>query len=74
MPAKPSSPQWYARDRGLVMGEVIPGVAVLAVILPDGSPLAFAQVGPPFLPGGLLLASLFKSVLFGCFHCRVLSY
>ena len=36
---------------GLVVGEVIPGVAALAVVLADGPPLALAQVGSPLLPG-----------------------
>ena len=57
-----------ARAR-LVVAEVIPGVAVLAVVLAHGAPLAFAEVGPPFLPGSLLLASLFQSFLFSGFFC-----
>jgi len=38
---------------GLVVIEVVPGVAALAVVLADSAPLAFAQVGAPLLPGGL---------------------
>ena len=36
---------------GLIVGEVVPGVAVLAVVLAHGAPLALAQVRPPLLPG-----------------------
>src|ERR1700747_1957411 len=32
---------------GLIMAEVIPGVAVLAVVFPHRSPLALTQVRPP---------------------------
>ena len=39
-----------ARAR-LVVAEVIPGVAVFAVVLAHGAPLPLAEVGPPFLPG-----------------------
>ena len=53
---------------GVVMREVIPGVAVVAVVLTDRSPLALAQVRPPLFPGRLLLPSLFKSDLFSVFH------
>jgi len=53
---------------GVVMRKTTPGVSALAVILPDGSPLAFAQVGSPFLPGSLLRSGLFKSGLFSGFH------
>ena len=45
---------------GLIVGEEVPGVAVLAVVLAHGAPLPFAQVGPPLLPGDLLLAGFFE--------------
>src|SRR5271166_3379129 len=32
---------------GLIVSEVVPGVAVLAVVFPDGSPLALAQIRAP---------------------------
>ena len=48
------APAVGARAR-LVVGEIIPGVAVLAVILPHRSPLPLAQVGPPLLPGRLFV-------------------
>ena len=35
---------------GLIVGEEIPGVSVLAVVLADRSPLALAEVRTPFLP------------------------
>ena len=41
---------------GVVVRQVVPGVAVRAVILANRAPLAFAEVGPPALPalvGGL---------------------
>ena len=41
---------------GLVVGEVIPGVAAFAVVLANRPPLAFAQVRPPLLPGNGSLA------------------
>src|SRR5206468_4958217 len=36
---------------GLVVGEVVPRIAVLAVVLAHRAPLPLAQVGPPLLPG-----------------------
>ncbi|MNK95740.1 hypothetical protein D3C87_1159890 [compost metagenome] len=44
------APAVSARPR-LIMGEVIPGVAVVAVVFPDRPPLPLAQVRPPFFPG-----------------------
>src|SRR5262249_7626900 len=35
---------------GVLVREVVPGVAVVAVILADGSPLPLAQVRTPLLP------------------------
>ena len=35
---------------GMIVGEEIPGVAVLAIVFADGAPLPLAQVGPPFFP------------------------
>ena len=49
---------------GLVVGEVVPGVAVLAVIFADGPPLSFAEVRPPLFPGGFLLARCVEPVVF----------
>ena len=37
---------------GLIVGEVIPGIAPFAIVFANGSPLAFAEVGTPFLPRG----------------------
>ena len=34
----------------LVMGEVVPRVAVVAVVLPDRSPLSLAEIWPPLTP------------------------
>ena len=41
----------------LIMGEVAPGVLVIAVILAHRAPLALTQVGSPLAPGDFLLAS-----------------
>ncbi len=43
------APAIGARAR-LVVGEIIPGVAILAVVLTYRSPLALAQVGAPLFP------------------------
>ena len=40
------------------MGEIVPGVAVLAVVLTDRPPLPLAEVGSPFLPGDVRLARI----------------
>src|SRR5262249_59151226 len=54
---------------GLVVGEVLPGVAVAAVVLADASPLPFADVGSPLAPRLLPevadAAVVFESLLFG---------
>src|SRR5262249_49243853 len=50
---------------GLVVGEVVPGVAALAVVFANGAPLPFAQVRPPLLPGDFLLSRLLKPGVFG---------
>ena len=54
-----------ARAR-LIVGKVAPGVAVLAVVLPDRSPLALAEVRPPQLPWGPDVPALLKARLFRC--------
>ena len=36
---------------GLVVGKIVPGVAVVAVVLAHGAPLPLAEVRTPFLPG-----------------------
>src|SRR5206468_2383634 len=36
---------------GMIVGEVVPGGPVRAVVLPDRAPLAFGEVGAPPLPG-----------------------
>src|SRR5205814_7499594 len=48
------TPVVSARAR-VVVGEVIPGAAVGAVVLADGAPLALAQIRPPLLPGRAVL-------------------
>ena len=49
---------------GVVVREVIPGVAVGAVILAHRAPLALAEVRPPLPPGLLAEAIFFEAVLF----------
>src|SRR5262249_37642731 len=49
----------------LVVAEIIPGVAVLAVVFADRAPLAFAEVWAPLLPGGLLVVGFFQTFVFG---------
>jgi hypothetical protein len=53
---------------GVIVGEEIPGVTVLAVILADGSPLSFAEVRPPLLPCGDPGAGVLESVVFAGYH------
>src|SRR5262249_49187121 len=48
----------------LVMAEIVPGIAIVAIILPHRAPLPLAQVRSPLLPGSLLISILFKSNLF----------
>src|SRR5262249_26563466 len=49
---------------GLVMSEVVPGVAALAVVLAHGPPLPLAEVRPPLLPGGLFRSRFVESPVF----------
>src|SRR5262249_48851688 len=48
---------------GLLMTEVVPRVAGLAVVLSHRSPLPLAQVGPPLLPRCRAGSSLLQSLL-----------
>ena len=41
----------------LIVREVVPGVAVLAVVLAHSAPLTFGKVRPPLFPRGFRLAS-----------------
>src|SRR6266704_1536974 len=50
------------------MGEIVPGVAVFAVVLTDRTPLSLAQVGSPFLPGDLRLARVVQPFLLNDIH------
>src|SRR5262249_44141216 len=54
------APAVRARPR-LVMGEVVPGVAIGAVVLAHGAPLALAQVWAPLAPRDALLAGFVES-------------
>ena len=52
------------------MGEIIPGVAVVAVVLADRPPLPLAEVGSPFLPGDVRLTRVVQPFLLGDIHQR----
>ena len=58
---------------GVFVGEVVPGVAVDAVVLPHGSPGSFGKVWAPMFPVALLLLVVFQSLLLGCWR-RFLHY
>src|SRR3981189_3305215 len=53
------------------MGEAVPGVAVIAVVLADRAPLPLAEVGAPFLPRDLRLSRLVQPFLLSDIHRRV---
>ena len=53
---------------GLVVREVVPGVAVRAVVLADRAPLPLAEVGAPLLPGRPGLTGLVQPLLLGAVH------
>src|SRR6266481_5808433 len=36
----------------VIVRKIVPGIAMRTVVFAYGAPLALAQVGPPFLPGG----------------------
>src|SRR5262245_43864572 len=46
---------------GVIMGEVIPRVTVVAVVLAHCAPLTLAQIRSPLLPGNLPRSSLVES-------------
>src|SRR4051812_120803 len=56
------------------MGEIVPGIPVVAVVLADCAPLAFAQVGSPFLPGDVRLARVVQPLLLGDIHQSALPF
>ena len=47
-----------------IMREIIPGVAIQAVVLAHRTPLPFAQIGPPLFPRATICACFVKSALF----------
>ena len=49
---------------GMIVGEGIPGVARLAVVLAHGAPLPFAQIWPPRLPCAGTAAGFFEATVF----------
>ncbi len=57
------APSICTRSR-LIVAEVVPRVARIAVVLPHRSPLPLGQIRPSFLPRSLAIASIFKPFLF----------
>src|SRR5215467_15982462 len=53
----------------LVMAEVIPGIAIGAVVFAYGAPLALAEVGPPFAPQDATLPRLREALLLRRARC-----
>jgi hypothetical protein len=53
---------------GMIVGEEVPGVSVLAVILAHGSPLPLAQVRAPLLPGDSGLTRIVQALLLRHIH------
>src|SRR5262249_2514136 len=53
-----------------VMGEIVPGIAVGAVVLAHGAPLALAYIGPPLAPGLPLRVCVFQAFPFGIDRSR----
>jgi hypothetical protein len=62
-PRDPIFPPMVGPGTGLVVAEVVPGVAVLAVILPDCTPLALAEIRSPETPRGPLFSHVEDSML-----------
>src|SRR5262245_36987093 len=56
----------------MIVGEEIPGVSVGAVVFSYGAPLAFAQIGAPFLPCRTLKSVFLESLFFGWHRLGVL--
>ena len=54
---------------GLVVAEVVPGVAAFAIVLTHSAPLALAEVRPPLLPGHCLVPSLVQANVFSRHRC-----
>ena len=49
---------------GLVMGEIVPGISILAVVFADRAPLPFAKVWSPFFPRNACLPRFVQPLLF----------
>src|SRR3984893_16282664 len=50
------------------MSEIVPGVAVVAVVLPDRTPLSLAEVRPPILPWDVRLPRVVQRLLLSDIH------
>src|SRR5262249_20228579 len=58
----------------LVMAEVVPGIARVAVVLADRAPLPLSQIGTPALPIALAITVLHQSLVLECVrHVRASS-
>src|SRR5215475_11548491 len=49
----------------LIMAEVVPGIAIVAVVFAHRAPLALAEVGPPFAPQDATLPRLREALHLG---------
>jgi len=49
----------------LIVREVVPGGTIVAVVFADSAPLAFAEVGAPFFPRGVLEGAVVQADAFG---------
>src|SRR6516164_9048535 len=47
----------------MVVGEVVPGVAILAVVFTNRTPLSFAEIGTPLLPWNVAFTCFIKASL-----------
>ena len=58
----------------MIVGEEIPGVSPWAIVLAHRAPLAFAQVGTPFLPCCTLKPVFLESLFFGSHRMVLLPF
>src|SRR5262245_23682014 len=52
---------------GLVVGKIVPGIAIFAVVLANSTPLPLTQIWPPLLPRHSLVPRLIQAYFFCCF-------
>ena len=54
----------------MVVTEVVPGIAVIAVVFAHGSALLLAEIRAPLLPRNALLTGIVQTFLLGNFNIR----